>query len=66
MRGTAATNLIRADCSLREIATYMGWGLRHASNIIETYVRLVPEESDRVAEKLHRLSEAESQRQDVS
>ncbi|MGR3565067.1 MAG: tyrosine-type recombinase/integrase [Heliomarina sp.] len=52
MRGTAATTLIRADCSLREVATYMGWGLRHASNIIEEYVRLVPEESDRVAEKL--------------
>ncbi len=66
MRGTAATNLIRADCSLREIATYMGWGLRHASNIIETYVRLVPEESDRVAEKLRRFWQAENQRQHTS
>ncbi|WP_157133206.1 tyrosine-type recombinase/integrase [Roseobacter sp. SK209-2-6] len=52
MRGTAATELLRAGCSLEEIAITMGWGLRHASNIIEKYVALVPEKSDEVLRKL--------------
>lgn len=52
MRGTAATELLRAGCSLEEIAVTMGWGLRHASNIIEKYVALVPEKSDEVLLKL--------------
>lgn len=52
MRGTAATELLRAGCSLNEIAVTMGWGLRHASNIIEKYAALVPEVSDEVLRKL--------------
>ncbi|GAB5438247.1 hypothetical protein [Falsiruegeria mediterranea] len=48
MRGTAATELLRAGCSLEEIATTMGWGIRHAGNIIEKYVALAPEKSDEV------------------
>ncbi|SFU68152.1 hypothetical protein SAMN04488527_110100 [Aliiroseovarius crassostreae] len=40
MRGTAATELLRAGCSLQEIAVTMGWGLRHAGNIIERYAAL--------------------------
>ncbi|WP_210528335.1 tyrosine-type recombinase/integrase [Rubellimicrobium arenae] len=52
MRGTAATRLFRAGCSLKQIATYMGWGIRHASNVIEKYVCLVPEEADDILEKL--------------
>jgi integrase len=35
MRGTAATELLRAGCSLNEIAVTTGWGLRHAGHIIE-------------------------------
>ncbi len=54
MRGTAATELLRAGCSLEEIATTMGWGLRHAANTIENYVALVPEKSDEVLLKLAR------------
>nr|WP_254433955.1 tyrosine-type recombinase/integrase [Ruegeria arenilitoris] len=52
MRGTAATELLRAGCSLEEIATTMGWGIRHAANTIENYVALVPEKSDEVLLKL--------------
>lgn len=52
MRGTAATELLRAGCSLNEIAVTMGWGLRHAANIIEKYAATVPEVADEVLEKL--------------
>ncbi|WP_158243238.1 tyrosine-type recombinase/integrase [Acidimangrovimonas sediminis] len=52
MRGTAATELLRAGCSLNEIAVTMGWGLRHAANIIEKYAALVPEVADEVLAKL--------------
>jgi integrase len=52
LRGTAATQLLRAGCSLNEIAVTMGWGLRHAANVIENYAALVPEVSDDVLEKL--------------
>lgn len=52
MRGTAATELLRAGCSLEQIAATMGWGIRHAGNIIENYVVLVPEKSDEVLVKL--------------
>lgn len=54
MRGTAATALLRAGCSLNEIAVTMGWGLRHASNVIENYAALVPEVSDEVHRKLRK------------
>ncbi|MBM06539.1 MAG: integrase [Oceanibulbus sp.] len=52
MRGTAATELLRAGCSLNEIAVTMGWGLRHAANIIEKYAAVVPEVADEVLKKL--------------
>ncbi|MDO6732446.1 site-specific integrase [Marinovum sp. 2_MG-2023] len=52
LRGTAATQLLRAGCSLNQIAVTMGWGLRHAANVIENYAALVPEVSDEVLEKL--------------
>lgn len=54
MRGTAATALLRAGCSLNEIAVTMGWGLRHAANVIERYAALVPEVSDEVHRKLRK------------
>lgn len=65
LRGTAATALLRAGCSLNEIAVTMGWGIRHASNIIEKYAALVPEVSDEVLEKLrlaHNRAVAEQQK----
>lgn len=53
-RGTAATRLLMADATLKEIATVMGWSLKHAASVIERYAALSPEMSDGVAEKLAR------------
>ena len=53
MRGTAATELLRAGCSLNQIAVTMGWGLRHAANMIEKYAAVIPEVSDEVLDKLN-------------
>ena len=41
-----------AQGSLAQIASFMGWGLRHAQNVIEHYARLAPDESDRILEAL--------------
>lgn len=60
MRGTAATALLRAGCSLNEIAVTMGWGLRHASNVIERYAALVPEVSDEVHRKLRKAKKKQA------
>ncbi|MEM6677327.1 MAG: tyrosine-type recombinase/integrase [Pseudomonadota bacterium] len=47
-RGTAATRLLRAGCSLSQIAAHMGWSLRHASSVIERYAAVAPEDADAV------------------
>lgn len=51
-RGTAATRLLNAGLSLSQIASHMGWSLRHAANVIEHYARVSPDETDAVLEKL--------------
>lgn len=51
-RGTAATRLLWADASLKEIATCMGWSIKHASEVIGRYAALTPEMSDGIAAKL--------------
>lgn len=51
-RGTAATRLLNAGLSLAEIASHMGWSLRHAAAVIESYARVSPEESDAILVKL--------------
>jgi integrase len=51
-RGTAATRLLIADATLKEIATVMGWSLKRAADVIERYAALSPEMSDGVAAKL--------------
>lgn len=53
-RGTAATRLLMADATLKEIATAMGWSIKHAADVIERYAALSPEMSDGIAEKLAR------------
>ncbi|MGY6705882.1 tyrosine-type recombinase/integrase [Roseinatronobacter sp.] len=55
-RGTAATRLLMADASLKEIATAMGWSIKHASEVIERYTALSPEMSDGIADKLARAA----------
>lgn len=51
-RGTAATRLLAADASLKEIATAMGWSLQHAAEMIEIYVALHPDMTDQLGVKL--------------
>ena len=51
-RGTAATRLFEADASLREISAAMGWSPAHTAKMIETYVRMAPEASDSLLDKL--------------
>lgn len=51
-RGTAATRLLNADLSLREIALHMGWSVRYAASVIEHYARVSPDESDAILVKL--------------
>lgn len=51
-RGTACTRLLMADATLKEIATVMGWSLKHAADVIERYAALSPEMSDGVGLKL--------------
>ena len=63
MRGTAATSLLRAGCSLNEIAVCMGWSMRTASSMIERYARVVPEVTDEVLDKLERAEKAQRRRQ---
>ncbi|WP_177215095.1 tyrosine-type recombinase/integrase [Tranquillimonas alkanivorans] len=62
LRETAATRLLRAGCSLNQIAVCMGWGVRHAANVIQKYVALVPEESDRVRDLLRDWEQADRRR----
>lgn len=51
-RGTAATRLLNAGLSLSQIASHMGWSLRHAASVIEHYARVSPDETDAVLVKL--------------
>lgn len=51
-RGTAATRLLNAGLSLRQIASVMGWSLRHAAAVIENYAAVSPDESDSLLSKL--------------
>jgi site-specific recombinase XerD len=53
-RGTAATRLLDAGADLKEIATHMGWSLKHAAEVIERYVALSPAMSDSLGEKLRK------------
>lgn len=51
-RGTAATRLLNHGLTLKEIAQHMGWSLRTASNMIEKYARVSPDETDTILHKL--------------
>ncbi|MCZ4260966.1 tyrosine-type recombinase/integrase [Limimaricola sp. G21655-S1] len=51
-RGTAATRLLNAGLTLAEIASHMGWSIRHAAAVIESYARVSPDESDAILVKL--------------
>lgn len=51
-RGTAATRWLNMGLELREIATIMGWSIKHAAQVIETYVALHPSMTDKVLARL--------------
>ena len=51
-RGTAATKLFKANLSLREVATFMGWSVQNAANMIETYASMHPDTNSDVLVKL--------------
>lgn len=57
-RGTAATRLLNLNMSLRQIATTMGWSLKHASAVIEHYAKVSPAETDEILEKLEAATKA--------
>lgn len=61
-RGTAATRLLSAGADLREIATHMGWSLKHAASVIDTYAALTPEATDGIAAKLARADRTRNKR----
>lgn len=51
--------VLNLDMSLRQIATIMGWSLKHASVVIEHYAMVSPAETDEVLEKLEAAKKAE-------
>ena len=66
-RGTAVTRLVRAGCSLAELAGHMGWSLQHASQMLERYAALDPEMTDQIlrkvqAEEARRIARIEAQK----
>ncbi|MGA0542868.1 hypothetical protein ACO2Q5_19895, partial [Neotabrizicola sp. VNH66] len=50
--GLLASKLGRKASTNLGAPHFMGWGLRHAQNVIEHYARLTPGESDRILEAL--------------
>ncbi|MFO7853907.1 MAG: hypothetical protein R6V44_01520 [Paracoccaceae bacterium] len=59
-RGTAATKLLRLGLNLGEIASHMGWSVRFAANVIESYATVAPELSDETLVKLEPAKRAEA------
>mgnify|MGYP003674209253 CR=1 FL=1 len=53
-RGTAVTRLVRAGCTLSELATHMGWSFQHAAQMLEKYAALDPDMADGILEKVER------------
>lgn len=53
-RGTAVTRLVRAGCTLSELAAHMGWSFQHAAHMLERYAALDPEMTDSILEKVSR------------
>jgi integrase len=53
-RGTAATRPLEAGAEIKEIATFMGWSIKHAAEVIERCVALSAGMTDALAEKLEK------------
>lgn len=63
-RGTAVTRLVRAGCTLTELATHMGWSYQHAAQMVEKYAALDPDMSDGVLEKVERREQLDAGREE--
>ncbi|GLK65562.1 hypothetical protein GCM10017635_30390 [Paracoccus kondratievae] len=48
------TCLLEAGAELKEIATHMGWSIKHVAKVIKRHVALLPSMTDGLAEKLQR------------
>ncbi|WP_010392677.1 hypothetical protein [uncultured Paracoccus sp.] len=48
------TRLLEAGAELKEIATHMGWSIKHVAKVIKRHVALVPSMTNGLAEKLQR------------
>jgi integrase len=59
-RGTAATRLLEAGLGLNDIASYMGWSIRYASQVIEHYAVISEDETDRVKRALEAAQKAKN------
>ena len=59
-RGTAATRLLGAGLGLNNIASYMGWSIRYASQVIEHYVVISEDETGRVKRALEAAQKIKS------
>lgn len=53
-RGTAVTRLVRAGCTLSELATHMDWTFQHAAQMRERYAALDSDMADGILEKVQR------------
>lgn len=51
-RGAAATRLLKAGANMTQIATFMGWSLKKASETLEHYAAMHPDASDDLAMKI--------------
>lgn len=51
-RGTACTRLLMSGASLQEIAVFMGWSVKTAAEMIETYAAMNPDVSDTILIRL--------------
>jgi integrase len=63
-RGTAVTRLLRAGCTLTELASHMGWGYQHAAQMVEKYAALDPDMTDGVLEKVERRERLDAEKND--
>lgn len=59
-RGTAATRLLRQNLALAQIASWMGWSLRFAQNVIERYAAVAPDDSDEILVLLNQARAAKT------
>lgn len=61
-RGNAVTRLVRAGCTIAELAAHMGWSVAHAADMVSRYAALDPEMTDGILDKVE--GKVQKQRQE--